>query len=537
MRRLEEEQRLERERLEKEQQEQEEKERHEQQERAERERQEAVRKHNLNKERFSDASTESSVEQSPTPSPDTLTSISMEEQLQEAERIHKEEQRRLRKEHKRALKKRAQSERLSAPVKPPPPPPTIPTSAPDLRREKMLQNVRQRVSSESVNTVTSASNSTPPAPTESAPLPPPQRHKHRVSSMILDSDVANANHNNSDGSTPTTPITPLTASLRDIVIPPSDSSSRSTTPHSGHSTPRKPVSRSGTDTDLAGRVVMNNMASPERRGRRHERARTSYDISADMETPPRLCSPAHVGAAGGAAGGKRLVSTPAGVGSAPSTPGMGPGSGPYADYSPPVPPKDSPFDRSTYFDRSISPTKNRAGSPSGRVSSLSAVEISNKLKKFAGKIVPSSPPKRGAEFESPSRSMSPVKDRVASSPNPGRPMSALSGHSDTSRSSSPVDSIMSHSRSSTMMTSSSGSSGNSMLSGFIPNMSMPSMPNVKLPRASSPLKNPLSAKDLQHTPVEPAPPRILHGTGKGPRTFEEMGINPVTKEADDCVIM
>lgn len=39
----------------------------------------------------------------------------MEEQLQEAERIHKEEQRRLRKEHKRALKKRAQSERLRLP--------------------------------------------------------------------------------------------------------------------------------------------------------------------------------------------------------------------------------------------------------------------------------------------------------------------------------------------------------------------------------------------------------------------------------------
>ncbi|KAG5368798.1 Chitin synthase regulatory factor 4 [Yarrowia sp. E02] len=389
---------------------------------------------------------------------------------------YKEEQRRLRKEHKRALKKRAQSERLSAPVQPPPPAPSsIPST--DLRREKMLQNVRQRVSSESVGSMASGV----------LPLLPAPVAKQRVSSMIIDTDETSK-----DESAATTPT--LAQTLRDIVIPQSNTSSRSSTPHSGHSTPRKPVSRSGTDTDLAGRVVMNNLAnntgSPELRGRRHERARTAHDVSADVESPQRLCSPASVGgAAGGAAGdagGKRLVSTPAGVASAaPSTPaGMGPGAGPYADYSPPVPPKDSshssPFDRSTYFDRSLSPTKNRPSSPSARISSLSAVEISHKLKKFAGKIVPSSPPKRDGEFEpsmmrpTSSRSMSPVKDRVASTPNPGRPMSALSAHShhsDPSRSSSPVDSIMSHSRSSTMMTSSSaGSSGHSMLGGFIPNM-------------------------------------------------------------------
>lgn len=489
---------MEQQRLEKEKLEQEEKDR--------REKEEAEQKALLEKERL--AKEKLDKEQEELLEKERVELMQQNERFEEAQtEAEKEaaevaEQKRLRKEHRRAQKKRAQSERLSAPVQPPPPvPSSIPKSnSADLRREKMLQNVRQRVSSESVN-------GTPPAPLEAAPLAPVR--KQRVSSMIIDHDAAVE----SDKSSPTTPIT---ASMRDIIIPASTSSSRSTTPHSGHSTPRKPVSRSGTDTDLSGRVVMNNMASPERRGRRHERSQTAFDATAaELETPPRLCSPAQVG-------GKRMASSPA-------TPGMHSGS-----ESPPVPPKDSPFDRSTYFDRSISPTKNRPDSPSGRVSSLSAVEISYKLKKFAGKMVPGSPPKRGGEFESSSRSTSPTKDRVASSPNPGRPTSALSGHSDTSRSSSPVDSIMSHSRSSTMMTS---SSGNSMLGGFIPNMSMPSLANVKLPRASSPLKNPLSARDMQHVPVEPAPPRVLHGTGKGPRTFEEMGINPVTKEADDCVIM
>lgn len=72
-----------------------------------------------------------------------------------------------------------------------------------------------------------------------------------------------------------------------------------------------------------------------------------------------------------------------------------------------------------------------------------------------------------------------------------------------------------------------------MFSNFMPNL-----PTVKVPRVGSPLKNPLSAKDVQpHVPVEPAVPRTLYSNGKGPRTFEEMGINPVTKEADECVIM